>query len=187
MDLKKCGKCGETKPLEEFPRHYGSPTGRYARCKVCHSAANSAAYHALTPEQKIERSRKGAPARNKWRQQPHVKAQEAALNKAWQAENRDWRNFTGNLNRRGLTVDGYHAIMERQDFCCAICRCELTSGPRDTAIDHCHDSGYARGILCTQCNIGIGFLKESPMIMHSAAGYIQDWQERRCHLHPLPA
>lgn len=50
-----------------------------------------------------------------------------------------------------LTQDEYDSILKSQDGVCAICK---TSGPsRGLCVDHCHDSGKVRGILCHTCNI----------------------------------
>jgi hypothetical protein len=58
-----------------------------------------------------------------------------------------------------LTLDQYHAKLESQDFCCPICGTDVVSvGPRQTHIDHDHETGKFRGILCGTCNTGLGKL-----------------------------
>jgi len=40
------------------------------------------------------------------------------------------------------------------------------------AVDHCHQSGAVRGLLCADCNMGIGKLKEDPLVFQSAIQYL---------------
>lgn len=53
---------------------------------------------------------------------------------------------------------------------CAICH-----KPEDIklAVDHCHDTGKIRGLLCKRCNMGIGLLGDSPEITLNATLYLQ--------------
>lgn len=56
-----------------------------------------------------------------------------------------------NLKRRyGLTLDQYHKLLDDQNGVCAIC---LRSENRYLAVDHCHETGEIRGLLCTHCNL----------------------------------
>jgi hypothetical protein len=90
--------------------------------------------------------------------------------KRWRADNREFANFQNQLARYGLTLDQYHAKLEAQDFCCAIC------GAADpTDIDHCHKTDRVRNILCRGCNTAIGLLKESPVLFQRALEYTQRW------------
>lgn len=55
-----------------------------------------------------------------------------------------------------LTREGFYALLGAQGGRCAICSKDL---PKGTAVvDHCHESGKVRGLLCGQCNTGIGLL-----------------------------
>mgnify|MGYP001576209901 CR=1 FL=1 len=46
-------------------------------------------------------------------------------------------------------------------------------------IDHNHTTGAVRGLLCTQCNVGVGMLKDSPAVLRAAANYLETgrWQQ----------
>ena len=54
---------------------------------------------------------------------------------------------------------------------CAICG-NIFSDRRHTQIDHCHKTKKIRGLLCIQCNSGIGMLKEDVDILKKAIDYI---------------
>lgn len=80
----------------------------------------------------------------------------------------------------GITSAQYQAVLERQFGCCAICR--QPPGERNLAVDHDHDSGAVRGLLCDRCNRLIGLASESPGILCDAATYVAGNFGRPGHL-----
>lgn len=62
------------------------------------------------------------------------------------------------------------ALRRMQGNCCAICGNQCSSG-RALAVDHDHNTGNIRGLLCTRCNMGIGLLRTSELLS-SAINYI---------------
>lgn len=84
----------------------------------------------------------------------------------------------GRLKRDyGITLDEYNSMLEKQNNKCAICETEepikVKSGRnRKLAVDHCHNSGKVRGLLCAHCNTGIGMLRESIEILDKAKEYL---------------
>lgn len=59
--------------------------------------------------------------------------------------------------------------INRQDGKCAICEARL-SKPH---LDHCHQTGYVRGVLCPNCNVGIGHFRDNPELLHKAVAYLE--------------
>jgi hypothetical protein len=55
----------------------------------------------------------------------------------------------------GLSQEQYEAIAAEQQGCCAICGQAPESG-KWLAIDHCHQTGRVRALLCTYCNLAVG-------------------------------
>lgn len=51
--------------------------------------------------------------------------------------------------------------------------CHLCGAPAKN-IDHCHDTGKVRGLLCTQCNTALGLFKDDPALLRRAADYVED-------------
>ncbi|MEU0858431.1 endonuclease domain-containing protein [Streptomyces griseofuscus] len=86
------------------------------------------------------------------------------------------------LTRYNLTPDAYAALLEAQEGVCAICRQPDAAG-KDLAVDHDHGCCHAtrscgrcvRGLLCTQCNLGVGRLKDDPERLRVAARYVRTW------------
>ena len=78
-------------------------------------------------------------------------------------------------HRYGITAAEYDAMYETQKGCCAICgkHAEAGSSPahwkNKLAVDHCHDTGKVRGLLCNDCNAGIGHLGNERVALAAAA------------------
>jgi hypothetical protein len=62
-------------------------------------------------------------------------------------------------------------MLAKQHNKCPICRSDLDK-VRFTPVDHCHTTGKIRGVLCGNCNVGIGHLKDSLMNLFRAAIYL---------------
>lgn len=75
--------------------------------------------------------------------------------------------------RYGLTQGELQAIYNRAGARCEICR-RTDVRPARLHIDHNHDTGEVRGLLCTSCNTGIGLLKDNPEIVTAAAAYLTE-------------
>jgi hypothetical protein len=97
-------------------------------------------------------------------------------NREWNARKkvedpRYWRNR--NLFRAyGITIGDYEHILDAQSGLCAICYAKPESAYA-LVVDHDHRTGKVRGLLCPGCNIGIGYLKDNPLALRSAALYLE--------------
>lgn len=76
--------------------------------------------------------------------------------------------------RYGLTMEQYEQMVEDQKGLCAICGNpqQEQRGQKRLCVDHDHDTGQVRGLLCTNCNLGIGYLGETPEALMVAAAYL---------------
>ena len=70
----------------------------------------------------------------------------------------------------GLNKKDVDQMLLDQDNKCAICKKGFTKSPN---IDHCHKTDKIRGLLCWNCNIGIGYLKDNPEILRNAITYLE--------------
>jgi len=69
----------------------------------------------------------------------------------------------------GITHDAYNMLYERQEGKCAIC-----GNPENLLhVDHNHTTGKVRGLLCNNCNGGIGFLNDDIKILEQAIKYLK--------------
>jgi hypothetical protein len=69
----------------------------------------------------------------------------------------------------GIESIDYLRMLQEQEHRCAICGCEPK---RRLDIDHCHASSEIRGLLCSNCNNGLGRFKDSPELLMKAAIYL---------------
>lgn len=92
-------------------------------------------------------------------------------------------NYEEDKNRKlqrayGISYQQYLEMLDAQDGKCAICGTEDTGKRKAFAVDHCHECGEVRGLLCSNCNTGIGNLREDIEIMERAIAYVRYHQER---------
>lgn len=78
------------------------------------------------------------------------------------------------LNARfQLSVQEYEAMLADQDGRCALCRSEKPGGRWNRfAVDHCHETGLIRGLLCWSCNRALGALGDTPVAIGRAFAYV---------------
>lgn len=77
--------------------------------------------------------------------------------------------------RYGVDLDWYNSTYKKQGGVCAICSSGTPGGNGIRfQVDHDHDTGQVRGLLCARCNLGIGELKDSIENLLNAIIYIED-------------
>lgn len=77
----------------------------------------------------------------------------------------------GSLAKYGLTEEQFRRMYLDQKGLCAICPKRMSG--RDCHIDHDHVTGKVRGLLCSSCNTGLGFFKDSVRLLASAIVYLE--------------
>ena len=70
-----------------------------------------------------------------------------------------------------MSLEDYDNLMKKQNNVCGICKDTCVSGRR-LAVDHCHTTGKIRGLLCCNCNRGLGLLKDSKERLAAAIAYL---------------
>ena len=118
-------------------------------------------------EKPITEFHKQATKKNPARRKPHCR-------ECWSKIRKD---KTPEHNRRynlkqcyGLTPEEYDSMLHLQNGVCAICGGTETVGR--LAVDHCHETGKIRGLLCTNCNQALGKFKDDPTILANAITYL---------------
>ena len=144
--IRVCTVCAEGKTHEQFHKHPNGLHGLQSQCKACASAKSKKRWHGFTPEQKRDHGRRNMLKHN-----------------------------------YGITVEQYEAIFEAQGGLCAICREPEPRRAKSTAtdrmampVDHDHASGEVRGLLCSNCNITLGLMKDDPDRLEAAANYLRN-------------
>jgi hypothetical protein len=70
----------------------------------------------------------------------------------------------------GISLEDYDAMLARQGGVCATCR-KRRSGR--LCVDHCHVTGKVRGLLCRNCNFGLGLFRDDADVVERAAAYLR--------------
>lgn len=145
--MKRCTSCLQEKPLTEFWADKRRPNGRLAKCKECKTAKIVA-----------------------WRQsQPD-------LNKRRYWANRDSERYRHLVKKYGITLSNYFEMLLAQGGACAICgRPEPKN--KSLNVDHDHQTGEVRGLLCTNCNQMIGHAADSRDRLEAGARYLESYRK----------
>ena len=81
-------------------------------------------------------------------------------------------------SRYGINENTYNEMYSRQEGLCAICG---THKDR-LDVDHCHTTNKVRGLLCNNCNRGIGHLQEDVNVMTNAIKYLTNSMKHICEI-----
>lgn len=150
-------------------------------------------------DKRREYMRKWAHA--KYHATPELRKQRAAYTKRWRDNNQDkihaWpsrqpreRLEQGYVDKYGMTMAQIEAMAESQGWKCAIClnpvskREDVIRTSKETmmrfnfVVDHCHDTGTVRGVLCRNCNLGIGYLRDNAYLCRAASEYLDKCQRK---------
>lgn len=73
----------------------------------------------------------------------------------------------------GITLEEAENMFLGQGRCCKICKKPLSFKSRKTHVDHCHDSGIVRGVLCSDCNTTLGKVGEDVEVLKTMIKYIE--------------
>lgn len=173
---KTCSLCKQALPWADFYKDRRSPDGYTPKCKECKKPQIYA--YAKTANGRAASKR----FIKKWSATPTGKEKISGYQKKYKASKGGYRPFT--LRGRGLTAEHYNKLLLRQKGCCAICGVHESTyrqigSKRHFAIDHDHDTGKIRGLLCNSCNLGIGALGDNPIRLRAAVRYL------KFHANPL--
>lgn len=96
-----------------------------------------------------------------------------AGNKSWRARNPD-KAFAFVLKTRyGISLAEYRRLLDKQGGGCAICGTKDWGKRNRPCVDHDHATGRVRGLLCINCNTGIGMFDDDPDRMRLAIRYLE--------------
>ena len=172
--LKTCTKCKKDFPatLDYF---YKNRTGKYGitpRCKSCVNEDNQEA-HEKRMQKDPDRIKAMANARSKKHYHTNLEekrkySRKKASEYRKDPEKRAKINARKRADGAGLTPEQIAQIRVKQDNKCAIC-----NDPEPTDLDHCHESGEVRWLLCKHCNRGLGAFRDSSEFLRKAADLLE--------------
>lgn len=171
MPSKKCTKCGEVKPLDDYSRDKSTKDGLSKYCRLCRNM-----YHKRWRTNNNQRSREFAA---NWRRRNPQKVKE--YNESLKNDPEKIMAMRNHHYKRnyGITLLDYNRIFTKQLGRCAICN--RKDDKNYLVVDHCHKGGIIRGLLCQPCNKGLGFFKDSPLNLEKAIDYLKNTGVNREH------
>lgn len=93
---------------------------------------------------------------------------------AYAKNNRQKMNFNNMKYKTGITKEQYEEILNQQNDLCRICNITEEENGKRFSIDHCHTTGYIRGLLCNKCNQGLGYFNDDTDKLHNAIIYLNN-------------
>ena len=73
----------------------------------------------------------------------------------------------------GISLDEVREMRDVQEGCCAICFREISEELKNMVVDHNHETGEVRGLLCRGCNSSLGHFQDKPQILQNAVSYLE--------------
>ncbi len=145
--MKHCTTCGQDKEVSCFNNNKTKPDGKQTRCRDCDKANGRGRKYKESAKQYQEKNKEALQQRSR---EFHYKA------------------------KYGLTLTELDEMREQQGFSCFICGVHEDHTQREVlCVDHDHDTGQVRKLLCATCNQGLGLFKDSSSLLFKAAQYLE--------------
>ena len=173
LDMKICSGCKTEKSSNTFNKNRAERDGLQSKCRECNEKMR---------KEYLETPLDPVPAEKFC---TYCKLEKRSLefnkNSAGKDGLQSWckscdreKHYLKNYN---LTTLEINAMLENQEYLCAICRRTQTSkrhGEKTPlSVDHCHKTGKIRGLLCSPCNTALGLFRDDPAILGAAALYLR--------------
>lgn len=122
---------------------------------------------------KEEKKRRRSVSNSTYRKRPDALASHRERGRIWALNNRAAKKQHG-WKAKGINITclEYDQMLVAQDYKCAICGIDETKMRKGLGVDHNHDTGQIRGLLCTNCNTALGLLQDSSTIVEDALKYL---------------
>lgn len=163
---KICPVCNTEKNIQDFEKNK-------RRCKKCRNLQANRWY-----KENNERMKEQARERYKKDPKKYLERNKKSLNKEkkseymkeWHKANKDKVKDYYYKKLYGISISDFDSIYEKQNGGCAICR--EKKNKKDLCVDHNHESGEVRGLLCGKCNFGLGQFQDNISILKKAILYL---------------
>jgi hypothetical protein len=149
--MHKCTRCFKKKDTSKFGNDIRKKYGKKSRCKQCEKEVRAIYYNEYREEinAKINEYKKKNPEKTK-----------STLLKHWY----------------GIDINQYNELLVNQNNKCAICRTDKPARfgriSKSFHVDHDHKTKKVRGLLCSSCNQGLGYFKDSTTLLQRAMEYL---------------
>ena len=198
---KYCPKCKTVKLSSAFGKHTRAKDGHYIYCRDCVKLDNLAAKGPIkrkSPE--LREGEKYCPRCDTIKLKSafgkHTRSlgglncyckkcvRETSRNSVTGVSGKHKANMGAIFNSYRIRESELQDLLLKQHGCCKICgadfgsELELGKGKsRQYVIDHCHDTGKVRGLLCGTCNLVIGYIEKKKLPVDLYMDYINEYAE----------
>jgi hypothetical protein len=169
-NINKCKKCNNEKLKGK-------------RCNFC-TALYWRKYRENNKEMiiNIEKKRRNTEKRKMWEKQ-YKEDNREKFKEADRIRHKLPKNIAKSKQRHlkqkyGISITDYNLLIQKQNYQCATCGTHEQNCKRKVlCVDHCHKTGVIRGLLCHNCNVSLGLLKDNIDIINNLINYLK--KERR--------
>jgi len=164
---KICTTCGIEYPatLEYFYKSEHSKLGLHPKCKKC--------------VREYDNSEERQKAKRAWTARNREKVREFSREYKATPSAKAKTRLNHVLHNYQLTEEELVQMMNNQKGCCEVCGDSLVKpdSKRFYAVDHNHTTGAVRGLLCNECNLVLGYVKEDKDTLLKAIAYLEKYNE----------
>lgn len=183
--MKLCIKCNQTKDFESFYKSERYKDGCKPVCKIC-QIERATKWRLENPDRARTNAKRSYKKRLKREKIiPKYKLLEMNnYNKKWKKNNYEATRSMTLKYSYGITIEDYNQMFEQQKGLCLICnkpetirnkRAGKVGEIKNLVVDHCHKTGKIRGLLCMNCNQGIGKLQDDINLLQKAIEYLKKY------------
>ncbi len=148
---KQCKKCGLVKDIDKFKRCKNCKGGHTSSCKVCENIKTR--LYQVNNKEKVAELARNYRLRHPERFKSNARNSKLKL-------------------CYGINTVIYEELLLKQNGCCAICNNPEINNAY-LSVDHDHETGVVRELLCKNCNSAIGLLKDNINLLYSAIDYLK--------------
>jgi hypothetical protein len=202
VSTKLCPDCGEERPVDEFTKDRRRRDGLAFYCREhARQRLRESKIRRMGPPSRRHAVGRDVPDGFKWcpdcdavkplAEFPRTRASRSGVYtyckpchnvRGKAAKDKVGGSRTYHLKRRyGITAEDADAMFEEQEGLCAIC--EMAPAEH---VDHDHEAGSVRQLLCFNCNGGLGQFKDDPAVLRAAASYVERHRDRQAALSSRP-
>ena len=153
---KACNACGKLFPIGNYSLRPNGRGGhkRRSRCKSCEASS--------VQQYRKDNKELVAVAKRKYAGANPDKVRRWGFRTSWK--------------QKGFNPDDAERFIAERNNKCEICGCKPTA--KALCLDHCHATKKFRGVLCSNCNAGIGMFKDNTELMVRAIDYIKSSEKK---------
>lgn len=172
-----CNSCKEIKGVDEFYSCKRIKCGIRPECKKCYAKKESKRYWEMGKRERDSWETKQKRLGKEWVENERKKRRE------WYRNNPEKTRQMNIKAKFGIDSFVFKALLLNQENKCSICGnlfdFDSKKGSRTYPhIDHNHETGEIRGVLCGNCNIGIGNFKEDEGFLLNAIFYLKNYPQK---------